>query len=105
MPDTKTSFNDDAQSPKSPQLQEEAQSSQARDSLENEIKSFAEESEKIDLSNSRISFSEDQDTGATVIKIIDNKTDEVIKQIPPEEILKLRKRIGEMLGLLLDKKV
>ena len=58
----------------------------------------------IDLSGHRLSFSMDEDTGTTVINIIDNKTDEVIKQIPPDEILTLKKRMTEIQGLLLDRK-
>jgi len=53
----------------------------------------------------RVSFSKDKDTGDILIKIIDNKTDEVIKQIPPEEVLELKKRLGDMQGLLLDKRI
>ena len=59
----------------------------------------------LDMSMARVSFSEDKDTGDIVIKIIDNKTDEVIKQIPPKEVVELRKRLGDLQGLMLDKKV
>ena len=46
----------------------------------------------------------DKETGATVVSIVDSETGEVIKKIPPDEILSLKKRIGEMIGLLLDEK-
>jgi flagellar protein FlaG len=59
----------------------------------------------IDLPGQRLSFSVDEETGTTVINIIDNETDEVIRQIPPDEILHLKKRMGEIQGLLLDRKV
>jgi flagellar protein FlaG len=62
------------------------------------------DSSGINMSMARISFSEDKDTGDIVIKIIDNKTDEVIKQIPPEEVVELRKRLGDLQGLMIDKK-
>ncbi len=58
----------------------------------------------IDISMARLSFTKDEDTGDIVIKIIDNETNEVIRQIPPEELEQLRKRLGDILGLILDKK-
>lgn len=60
------------------------------------------DSNGIDLSGSRLSFSLDEDTGDTVINVVDNKTGETIRQIPPEEILSLKKKMGKMQGLLLD---
>ncbi|MDQ1316822.1 MAG: flagellar protein FlaG [Candidatus Poribacteria bacterium] len=58
----------------------------------------------VDRSMAHISFSKDDSTGDIVIKIIDNKTDEVIKQIPSEAIVELRKRLNDLQGLFLDKK-
>jgi flagellar protein FlaG len=58
----------------------------------------------VDMSMARLSFSKDEETGDIVIKIIDNKTDEVIKQIPAKEFEELRKRLGDVIGLVLDKK-
>ncbi len=58
----------------------------------------------IDLSDSHLSFAVDEETGATVISIVDDETDEVIRQIPHDDILKLKKAIGEMQGLVLDRK-
>ena len=60
------------------------------------------DSNGIDLLGSRLSFSLDEDTGDTVINVVDNKTGDVIRQIPPEEILNLKKKMGKMQGLLLD---
>jgi len=37
--------------------------------------------------------------------VIDNKTQEVVKELPPTEILEVVARIRQMVGLLLDKKV
>ncbi|OMH40452.1 flagellar protein FlaG [Desulfurobacterium indicum] len=39
-----------------------------------------------------------------VIKVINTKTDEVIRQIPPEYMLKIAKYIDEITGLLLREK-
>ncbi|WP_407278252.1 flagellar protein FlaG [Aromatoleum evansii] len=45
-------------------------------------------------------FSIDEDTGRTVVKIIDSSTDEVIKQIPTEEVLAIAKALDKLKGLL-----
>ncbi len=59
----------------------------------------------MDMSSARVSFSKDTNTGDIVIEIIDSETDEVIKQIPSKEVIELRKRLGDLQGLLLDRKV
>ena len=69
------------------------------------VSSSVANSNGIDLSDSHLSFAIDDDTGATVINIIDGGTGEVIRQIPPDGILNLKKRMGEIHGLLLDKRV
>lgn len=42
-----------------------------------------------------LDFSIDDKTGQTVVKVIDRETDEVIRQIPAEEILAVMRRIEE----------
>lgn len=62
------------------------------------------ESIGIELSSASITFTKDKATDEVIIKIIDNETKEVIKQIPPEEIMKLKRFLTELQGLMLDKK-
>ena len=50
--------------------------------------------------NNALQFSIDDTTGATIVKVIDTETEEVIKQIPSEEMLALAKAIGQLKGLL-----
>ena len=45
-------------------------------------------------------FSVDEDTGRTIIKVVDKATDEVIKQIPSEEIIAIAKAVDRLQGLL-----
>lgn len=45
-------------------------------------------------------FSVDQDSGETVIKVIDQETDEVVRQIPSDEVVQLRKRLEEAAGVI-----
>lgn len=50
-----------------------------------------------------LEFSIDQDTGRTLIKVVDASTQEVLRQIPSEEVLKMDKTISGYLGLLMNK--
>jgi len=54
--------------------------------------------------NNSINFSLDEDTGITVVKVIDVTTKEVIRQIPSEEMLVIAKAIDQMKGLLVQQK-
>jgi flagellar protein FlaG len=45
-------------------------------------------------------FSVDHDSGETVIKVVDQETDEVVRQIPSEEVVALRKRLEEAAGVI-----
>ena len=47
-------------------------------------------------------FSVDDDSGDTVIKVIDRQTDEVVRQIPSEELMHLRKRLQEAAGVIFE---
>jgi flagellar protein FlaG len=47
-------------------------------------------------------FSVDEDTGKTVVKIVDSATDEVIRQIPSEEVLAIAKALNKLQGLLVQ---
>ena len=68
------------------------------------VSSTVADSNGIDLSGSHLSFAVDDDTGSTVINIVNSENGEVLKQIPPEGLLKLRKRMGEIQGLILDRR-
>jgi len=52
--------------------------------------------------NTNLSFSIDHITKQTVVTVTDEKTHEVIRQIPSEEMLKVSERIAELLGVLFD---
>jgi flagellar protein FlaG len=45
-----------------------------------------------------------KDAGQVIVQVIDKRTNEVIKQIPPEELLEVAKKIHDFVGLLLEKK-
>ncbi len=45
---------------------------------------------------------ENNDTDQLVVKVVDSKTDEVIRQIPPEELMALTKHLNELRGNIVD---
>lgn len=58
---------------------------------------------KIDqLTNASVRFDVDSKNGNILIMVVDRKTDEVIRQIPPEEMIAMRERMAEMRGMMLD---
>jgi flagellar protein FlaG len=50
-------------------------------------------------------FSVDEDTGKTVVRIVDTDTGETIRQVPSEEMLAISRSIDRLQGLLLDGEV
>jgi flagellar protein FlaG len=51
-----------------------------------------------------LQFSVDQGSGRTVVKVVDAATDEVIRQIPSEELLAISRALDKLQGLLLHQK-
>ena len=51
-----------------------------------------------------VAFEVHRQTGKTVIKVIDDETKEVIRQIPPAEMLGLMARMTELAGLIFNNK-
>lgn len=49
-----------------------------------------------------LEFSIDQDTGKTIIRVIDEHTQEVIRQIPSEELIAISRSLTKLEGKLLD---
>jgi flagellar protein FlaG len=60
---------------------------------------------KIKMSNTQLQYSVDEDTQRISIKVIDQDTDKVIREIPPEETLEAIKKIWEIAGIIVDKKL
>lgn len=47
-----------------------------------------------------LEFTVDKETGRTIIRIVDSKTGDVLRQIPPRELIEIAKSIDRMQGLL-----
>ncbi|MDC1067820.1 flagellar protein FlaG [Candidatus Kapabacteria bacterium] len=81
---------------------------------ENQIKKINESSKKVDSEsvkdfesklndflkeeNLTLEFKKDDDTQKMVMKLIDNETDEIIKQFPPEISLQIAKMVSSLLN-------
>ena len=55
-----------------------------------------------EIFNKRLRFTINEELEQVVVKVIDSKTDKVIKEIPPEVLQRLHVRIREAIGLLID---
>lgn len=52
-----------------------------------------------------LQFSVEEESGELVVKVIDKETDEVVRQIPSEVLLELRKRMTEAAGAIFSDSV
>lgn len=53
----------------------------------------------------RFEFSIHEGTKEIMVKVINDETDEIIREIPPEKILDMVAKMWEMAGLLVDRKI
>ena len=51
-----------------------------------------------------LTFDIDDDSGRTIVKVIDSSTNEVLRQIPSEEMLGIAKALDKIQGLLIKQK-
>ncbi len=54
--------------------------------------------------NNSLQFNIDDETGKTIVKVVDATTNELIRQFPSEEMLSIAKAIDQMKGLLIQQK-
>ena len=54
--------------------------------------------------NHRLSFALNEKLDQVVVKVIDSKTDKIIKEIPPAELQHVHERIREVIGILFDER-
>lgn len=59
----------------------------------------------MDLRSRSVTFERDESAGKDVIKVIDDATGEIIRQMPPEELLSFMRNLTKMLGNFLDERV
>ncbi len=51
-----------------------------------------------------LQFSIDDNSGRTIVKVIDTETDKVVRQIPSEEMLAISRALGKLKGVMLEQK-
>lgn len=56
------------------------------------------------MEHTRCEYSYHKETNRVSIKVINDDTDEVIREIPPEKSLKMLQKMWEMAGILVDEK-
>ena len=80
---------------------------QVKDSkdISNFIKDFKKKVSKFhDVMKSELKFEIDRDLNMIIVKIKDKDTGQIIRQIPPDVVVKLARTIDEFLGMLLDER-
>ena len=77
----------------------------SKDNTENHLKSvISMTNEKIHWTNTRCEFQYHEITKRVSIKVIDKETDEIIREIPPEESLEMVEKMWELAGLIVDER-
>ncbi|MDN5498452.1 MAG: flagellar protein FlaG [Shewanella sp.] len=59
----------------------------------------------MNLMQKGLAFNIDEDSGKQVVKVIDEQTGDLIRQIPNEEALEIAKKLSEVAGLLMKTEV
>ena len=57
---------------------------------------------KLSMIGTKVALFYDMEMGKEIIKVIDAKTNEVIRQIPSEEILRVSRQIDYLIGVFYD---
>jgi flagellar protein FlaG len=69
-----------------------------------DLKSAIQDLQRVsEVYNRHLSFSFNEKLDQVVVKVIDNDTDKVVREIPPVELQQVYERIREVIGLLFDK--
>ena len=69
-----------------------------------EVKADTQELQKMSemVAGNKLQFSVNKELGSVVISIIDSSTNQVVKQIPSEDMQKLKLRIRKAIGSIFD---
>ncbi|MDF2541058.1 MAG: hypothetical protein K0S47_776 [Herbinix sp.] len=82
--------------------QEKGQKDQAAEKqIKNAVSNF---NNQMKHARTRCEFSYHEETKRVSIKVIDKDTEEVIREIPPEETLEMVEKMWEVAGLLIDER-
>lgn len=62
-------------------------------------------SNELHQAGDQLQISVDSDLGRVIVKVVDNQSGQVIRQIPAEELINLAKQLKNLNGLLVEKHV
>lgn len=77
----------------------EADQETQRDNLEQMVQQINQE---YSMRNISLKFSIDDESGSLIIKVLDTANEKIIRQIPPESIIAIRRRMRALLGDIFD---
>ena len=60
---------------------------------------------KIKQNRTRCEYAYDEPTKRITIKVFDEDTDELIREVPPEKSLEVLQKVWELAGIIVDKKL
>ena len=77
----------------------------ASEPTRDEVREAVKEIQRSVANNStNLQFSVDEDTGRTIVSVIDTETRQVVRQIPSEEVMRMSRALDRMQGLLFSGK-
>ena len=59
---------------------------------------------RLDAMGTRLNFTVNKEPDVVVVKVTDRESGELVRQIPSDEVLALRKKLQELSGILFDEK-
>jgi len=69
------------------------------------VENAAQELQKfVESSGRTLSFSVDQNSGYQIVRVVDESTGELIRQLPSEELIRLAKNMKELNNILVNQK-
>lgn len=71
---------------------------------ESVIQAIEKANKQLEMAMTNLKFSIHKETKQIMVKVIDSKTQEVIREIPPEKVLDMVAKMWERAGLFVDKK-
>lgn len=69
------------------------------------LRAIEEANQSLKAKYTRFEFSIHEGTRQIMVKVFDRDTDELIREIPPEEILDMVAKLWELAGILVDERV
>lgn len=77
----------------------------SKENQENHLKSIMSvANQKMKVANTRCEFEYHEKTKRVSIKVIDRSTDEIVREIPPEDAIQMVEKMLELAGLIVDER-